>query len=394
MDRTVSLSTISILIAIVSFGLTISYPFAIGDLVVIICISLLVILSALYSSRKKIIETINSEKDYKKIRTTFLLYGIWMLVAFLFGNINLTSVIRIVQFAGCVAAFYLASNYPFRAVHFSLAHNLIKVTLLACIVDWILKGHPLFNYAFIFGNPNTFSSVLLCWFIVISLRQKKRISDYIFGISILFFIFVSTSRAALLSVLLYIILVIVFRAVEGKKGIIRKEVVNTIFIIEAAVLISFIVVYAGLLGSDIGQKMQSFSQLYFHKNFFSGRQLVWSGLLPYIKARPIVGYGLSTVPADLLPNIHYSGHNIFFQIAIQMGIVGPILLLVIIRNIICVCASNIKNYMRVNIMAFTFVILFHECFEICLTQNMMACGLIMWFVMGLGCSKSIGANEG
>ena len=393
MDRTINISTISLLIAIVSFGLPISYPFAIGDFVVIICISLLVLLSVVLATNKKSNAYIRKDKDYKKVEFAFGMYGSWMILAFLFGSIDLTSVIRLVQFAGCFSAFYLAANYSFRNNHFALAHNLIKISLLICLIDWVTIGRPIYNYAFIFGNPNTFSSVLLCWFIVLSLRRKKKIIDILFGALILFFIFISTSRAALLSVLIYMLLVAIFRMIEGERGIIRKEIVNMIFVVEAVVLIAFIVIYAGLLELDIGEKLQSFSQLYFHKNFFSGRQLVWSSLLPFIKAKPILGYGLSTVPSAIVPNIHYSGHNTFFQIAIQMGIIGSILLLLIIRNIICVCASNQTNYMRVNIMAFTFVILFHECFEVCLTQNMMACGLIMWFVMGLGCNNSIRMDE-
>ena len=65
---------------------------------------------------------------------------------------------------------------------------------------------------------------------------------------------------------------------------------------------------------------------------FSGREDIWLALIELIKQRLLFGYGASASPQQFLP-IGLSSHNLYLQIALQSGLTGLALLILLFWNI-------------------------------------------------------------
>lgn len=151
------------------------------------------------------------------------------------------------------------------------------------------------------------------------------------------------------------------------------------------------VIYPSLMGTDLGDALQSFSRTYFNKNFFSGRQEVWSNVLEAIEGHELFGLGLEAVPS-MIYDTDYSCHNLYLQTMLQTGIVGLLLILSIIwlvyKSLIDQACREREGGGWYSVVGLAFVcgVLAHECFEVCLTQNNFDCGLWFWMIMGIAVS--------
>ena len=133
--------------------------------------------------------------------------------------------------------------------------------------------------------------------------------------------------------------------------------------------------------------MQEYSRKFFHKNFFSGREILWSALLECIKENPLTGLGLNIIPSDVINNTTLSSHNLFLQIGIQMGIIGIVSIFMIFKNIIKLCSKS-ENNISILISCFCLGIILIEFFEVTITQNLLISGIEKWFILGYGCKEA------
>lgn len=386
-DTKMDFSSISILTLLVLFLSPMLLAFGnIGTICVFVCILSLLLFSLVI---KKDFLDKATQKQYNKIILSFYMYIMWLFIAMIWGGIDFVSIIRIVQFVGCASAFSLAAKYPFRPSHFKAVYLLIELELMVCVLFWLYSKCPVFNYAFFYTNPNVFAMILLSWIVIFSLKREKKLMDKIALILCIFFLIFTTARATIVSMGVF---VFYNYFVDKSKMDINKTIISILMYFEVLIIIFMILMYTNLPNTELGNQLQVFSVTHFHKNFFSGRHMVWKSLLQYIKAKPYIGYGLATVPSSLIGNIKYSSHNIYIQTAIQMGLIGVFFLIMIFNSIICMCANNHSNSMRSIVLTFMFILIFHECFEITLTQNLVSIGLVSWFIMGIGCNFRINQN--
>lgn len=147
--------------------------------------------------------------------------------------------------------------------------------------------------------------------------------------------------------------------------------------------------YLRLSTMPIADVLQRIALKYTGGRLYSGRQYLWPPIIEAIKEKPLFGYGASATPSLFL-STGLSSHNLYLQIAIQVGILG-LLFFVILICVLWDCFWNGRNTKIVRLSAaFMVATLIHQLFEVSLTQNNMAIGLLQWMIIGQGISFSIG----
>lgn len=317
--------------------------------------------------------------NLKSTNKFFLLSFVWMFICGLVC-IELDSAIRIFQFAGCYFSLKVASSLHWRNNDFLFIRKII-IILIFCALIHTLLSRTFSHNQFVFLNSNVCAVTFYCWIVLLTFIDK---SLSIYTILLLFLIYTTTARADFFCALFFFILIFLF--VKNKY---IKEKTITLFWIEIILMVVFVIIYPTLLEYDIGQAINEESQIYTGKELMSGRNRIWVLIFESALNSPVYGYGLAAIPESLY-QISISSHNTFLQILMQQGFVGLGLFLLLIWTIIK--ELNIRNT-NINVVisiSFLFTLIIHECFEVCLTQNLMFIGLMFWFFIGIGLN---GINE-
>ena len=155
--------------------------------------------------------------------------------------------------------------------------------------------------------------------------------------------------------------------------------------------ILFINIYLMISSLPIFDQMQRLVRELTRGNLYSGRQNIWPVLIEAIKAQPLFGYGAAASPGLFL-STGLSSHNLYLQIALQVGLIGILFFMILIFSI-WKCFWKGRNNQLVRLSAaFMIGILVHQLFEVSLTQNNLAIGLLQWMIIGQGISFSIGSR--
>ncbi len=325
--------------------------------------------------------SISQIKKIKQYKLTSIIIAVSMYIAWLFCvlflfAIDSTSFIRIIQFIGCVCAFIVAATTDWRVKIIDIMVRVVSIVILLMFLYWIVSGLNMSAFSLYYENPDTYSSLMLVFlaFLFFSTQRKNVISIALCLLLILF----TGARASLLAAVIFILMSFLFQS----KKIVKRA--NLLLLIEVVALFAFVIVYPMLMTLDIGSSLDEYSHQYFGKNFFSGRQLLWVELIEKIVQSPIVGYGLSADPE--MVGYTKSSHNLYIQTALQSGLIGLSLLVMVIVSIYRRLVKIEESSYSILSACFIMAVLVHESFEICLTQNAIAFGFMMWFIMGLGCN--------
>lgn len=334
-------------------------------------------------------------KDNSRTLRLFIYALVFLVSVFPFSSDYLQGFIRIVQYISCILAFFVGSHISLKKEAISFIKLVIYTFTIISLLYWFFSGTKFINYSFFFRNANTYSCVLLCQFGFLSIFSKMSKTN-IFDIIILCIIatltYFTNSRAAFLSIILYVILFF-FLNHRHKKG---KNIrfLGTLFLIGILLfVVGFTYIYPQLFNTSLGNKLQKFSLEHFDKLFFSGRHVIWSRLIEAIHNKPLFGYGLDATPSSIYSTV-LSSHNLYLQTILQVGFAGFALLFVPLLHIAIKMIKD-KNVSSLSIssLCFLLVVLFHECFEVSLTQNLIICGLQMWFIIGMGRNQYLSINS-
>lgn len=372
---------IVLLILFVILPLTYSLPYADYILIATIFIISLPTLYLMAINRNII------ERNIKKVLLAFGLYVIWLILMLLNSNFVTSAFVRIVQMLGCIFAFVCGSLIKYDDQQMNFIRRTIQLIILVNSIDWFLSGMPLLKYSFIVSNTATYGSLLFCWIIFLSIAKKKKLIDWVILLAGVLLLFFSSTRASLAAIALFAVLSFGMNLHSKRKGH-NKAFLNTVLIISIIGCGILIFLYAESGYSELGIRLNEMSIRYFGKNLYSGRQIIWHELIEAINEKPLFGYGLNTLPSDIY-DTPLSAHNTFLQVALQSGIVGLFLLVNILLNISRNALNNSDSWFATISVASIIAIIFHECFEACLVQNMLVTGLQMWFVMGMCTNQSI-----
>lgn len=367
----------NIILPILFILLPFSYPFPFADYILMAAI-LIISFPTLYLVVTNRIATV--ERAIKKNLLAFGIYIAWMILMLFNSSFVTSTIVRMIQMLGCLFAFVCGSliKYDDRSIKF--IRRIIQAAILINTIDWFLSGMPLSKYSFIVSNTATYGSILFCWIIFLAIAREKKIVDWIILlISVLLLLFSST-RASLAAIAIFAILSFWMNFRSNRKGY-NKAFLNVLLLISIVLCGIFVFVYAESRYSELGSRLNQISFEYFGKNLYSGRDIIWHKLIEAIKERPLFGHGLNTLPSDIY-DTHLSAHNTFLQVALQSGIVGLFLLINILLSISRNMLNNRDPWIAQIGLACIISIIFHECFEACLVQNMLVAGLQMWFIMG------------
>lgn len=124
------------------------------------------------------------------------------------------------------------------------------------------------------------------------------------------------------------------------------------------------------------------------KGLESGRERIWPTLLNLISDRPWLGYGAGAMPSNLT-TIELSAHNYYLQVLLQVGGIGLGFIVLMLKEIWSLLRLSRHNP-RTRVIGSLFAgILFHQNFEVSLTQNNMALGILFFTIFGIGISESL-----
>lgn len=124
------------------------------------------------------------------------------------------------------------------------------------------------------------------------------------------------------------------------------------------------------------------------EGLFSGREILWLGLMQAILQSPVWGYGPGALASDFLPT-DLSAHNSYLTVALQMGLLGILAYMGLLSRIWLLFWPG-RNDPRVRLAAAFFIaILLHQVFELVFIQDKLAFNLSQWLIVGIGAGISL-----
>src|SRR5699024_6063574 len=145
------------------------------------------------------------------------------------------------------------------------------------------------------------------------------------------------------------------------------------------------VIYPNINKLNFYHKLNNLSYSIFNKPLLTGRDNIWINILNAISEKLWTGYGASYTPSDLY-STELSSHNLYLQISLQIGILGVLLLGIFLFKLWSK-SYFYSNHQSIRVVcSYLIVIIIHQTFEISLTQNYFAIGLIQWSIISLGFS--------
>jgi hypothetical protein len=157
-------------------------------------------------------------------------------------------------------------------------------------------------------------------------------------------------------------------------------------VVALAVVITAVLPVIGLL--PFFDELTHLSEQLFHKSISSGRSWIWALVFQGILEAPLFGHGPYYLPRNLF-DIELSAHNLYLQVALQVGLAGLAALLGTLQAIWRVFWHG-RHDRRVRLAAgFTAAILVHQTFDVSLTQHNLSLGLLMWMIMGIGAGLAL-----
>ncbi len=155
----------------------------------------------------------------------------------------------------------------------------------------------------------------------------------------------------------------------------------------------FIYIYSRLSTDPVFINLNSFVHDFTGKDLFSGRQKIWPYILDAIKVRPWTGYGSGALPADVFPPRYFyasnSAHSIYLQITLQSGLIGLLLFLLLLSSIWGVLRKGGNEFVVRLTAGYFIAIVIEQAFEVSMTQNSFAIGLMQWLILAVGVSRSL-----
>lgn len=323
-----------------------------------------------------------SKNELNFILITFISYFLFLIVyAYLSSDntgINMSSRILVLNLILILISFMKWTKQKVLILPTMLAIYSI-ILFLKLITDGEVS-----NYAGFFLNPNilgVFIFLTLYFHIIAYYFVVKKYK--LFWLGIIFIdislIIVSSTRSVWLSLITGIMLLFIFQLNQRYKRIVH----NSLFMFISLSSLSFPFIYISFYKSEFGWQFNNFIISLTGKSLFSGREKLWIELFEYIKFQPLLGYGPSTIPADLI-NTTLSSHNTYIQILLQTGIIGTMLFLLILFSIWNFLFIDKNSFPLKLTVAFFGGILVYSTFEISLVQGGYPINIMQWLVLSFG----------
>ena len=218
------------------------------------------------------------------------------------------------------------------------------------------------------------TSVALSYFFIISNKKSKLVA--ILTSSAVFFLLGERTSAA---VLLFVY--IIYRLLGCK---ISKGFYNFIFVFIFSIAVIFPFLYIELKYSNIGLMLNEISREYTGDNFFSGREIIWEGILEGNKDNVLLGQGVNSGFLKSRLNTDLSTHNLYMFLYLEGGVVLLFMFFLFVASI----WGKFYNFIyieraRLSAAFFVGILLFSD-FELLLLTNNILASIVFWFIISYG----------
>ena len=239
-------------------------------------------------------------------------------------------------------------------------------------------------------NPNTIGivSFILLFFPVLKIiAQESKLKKVML---ILLFLFVSL--IIILSGTRSVILSIIFMAItyfSWSLIIKNKTLFKTYFVLILLFIFSYTIIYPKL--DKLLTNFQYYQELvirYTGKDLYSGREEIWSILIDAIFESPFLGYGSGALASQFL-YIDATSHNLYIEIALQVGLLGLIFFVIYLYKIWSLFWTNRFDKKVILSASFFIGILIHQLNEVLLIKSTVSINLFLWLIIGMGMSYCI-----
>lgn len=267
---------------------------------------------------------------------------------------------------------------------FSIAAYLILISLIVTYTETGQYDHI---------NPNSLGAYafFLCFFPMLRIIDSKKRFKFLKFIAILSIsliaIYFSLSRSVYLSVLVGLFTFFAWKIITF-----RKVLFGLYFSIVGLIIFFITFFYPKMYTWNNYFQLNELSLKYTGKNIMSGRGQLWEKLLDIISLKPLVGHGAGVSLGTFL-NTDLSPHNLYLQIAMQVGIVGIILFALFMFMLWMNFWKNRHDKRVIFSACFFIAIIFHQAFEVSLLQINFGIGLIQWTIIGFGLSFCFNTNK-
>lgn len=260
--------------------------------------------------------------------------------------------------------------------------NIEKISKTFSIFNFLMIIYLLYNgIRFLYQSDiyeNQFGILMLpamCFFI---LGTKSRIKS-IFAIVLSgFIIYLTTRRGPLLAYIVFIFTYIIW----GKLTKTRKRYkIYFILVITVSIIVPLIYLSLSHPNSVLGSKINLLTIKYTGSRLFSGREQIWPYVIDIISKQPLWGSGIGSNLYDFY-SINLSTHNLFLFLAMQTGIIGLVLFVILLfylwkRFYINNNNSRIYGSLLVSIIV-------QQIFSLGLLSGKMALALPVWSLFAFG----------
>ena len=295
-----------------------------------------------------------------------------------YNGISIESIERLFQLFTAVFLLLSSANYDWDRYDMKLIFLICKFLIIINLLVWCMKGFARGGFAGIYTHSSGLGSAMFFCVVFFIIKENKELVDKIFIILAYLMIIVANSRAVIGAAVCFTIVYFLL-SYDSKKFK---------WIFDGVILISCIlpVVYMMIYNSGMRSLVNNYFRKMTSKNFFSGRQLLWGKLIECILKKPWIGYGLNITPEKLIGNI-WSSHNWYLQVVLQMGIIGFVLLIMVLRTIWknLLLLDNNKAIISASYMV---GVLIWQSFEVSITQNNFPSGIVVWLIFGIGLNNT------
>lgn len=298
------------------------------------------------------------------------------------GNKGLTNTF---EFVACIGVYLYFSNSDWNEKVILMFYRISIIFVSLHFLIWVGKGFGR-QFSSIYPNSNILGPFMFIAIYFILMRiftTKKRLIPYVFLFLALLLLLASDTRSVLLSMLIGLSIYLIWNK------IIKYKAVSVItFILIMVIFGSIVFLYPKLPKWSQYGKLEAWMLEHTGKSIMSGRADIWGRLNNLIDIRPIFGFGPNTVATDVIGR-NASSHNLYVNMALQIGYLGLLIFILILFVIFMRYVSKGHNQLvRLAVAAFI-AILAHQLFEITLVQNQLSIGLIQWLVIATGAAMTL-----
>ncbi|MHD0382986.1 O-antigen ligase family protein [Staphylococcus simulans] len=355
-------------------------------------VGLIALALSVAASGLNFIYTIIKTKEFKVAHLVVLFVSFLYLIIAIFSGRDgsfIKELINPVQYLACVV---VLCSFSFSKMKISIMNKLFWVSTLFIIfhfVIWLLQGLPS-QFKSIYPSSNLVGPYMFIalYFILLKLlgTKKKIFASVILFLGIMVLL-ASDTRSVLLSMFIGFLVFVFWKFIS------KNFMTGTVFFGTFMTFIFLVIfLYPSLPKWRYYSVVETWMRDHTGKSLMSGRAEIWSLLNNHLSLKPYFGYGPSTVASDLI-GMQASSHNLYMNIALQVGIIGLIIFILLLYFIFIMMITKNKTVISRLSSAFFIAILTHQIFEITLIQNQLSIGLFQWAIIGIGLSPLLSVRK-